>query len=1091
MRRAASTRLRCIHAGATLLGALALAAATAPAAALAQPATDQTLVVASIPDPSSPPGTGNVVQAFDSSSQTELGQPGGVPVGSNPYALAITPDGSTAFAVNNLSGTVTPVNLPSLGTQASLCLPAGNCSGGGDPGTQPEAIALTPDGSAAWAANSAENSISQISINNGTAKVVSPQISSTAFSEPDAIAITPDGKTAWVANFGNGTVVAVSIPSGRIGTPVSVGNSPTGLAITPDGQELIVANSGDGTVSDVSLTSLSVNTFSLEPTATGFVSPHAVAISPDGSTAYVTDTAGSAVVPVAISTDTPRDPVGVGNEPVSIAVSADGSTAYVADELSDDVTVLNLAGSSPSFEGSIATNGSPDAVALTPDQAPIASFTIAPGTAGSDTSFDASASTTVPAGGLLTYTWDFGDGSAPSTTSSSTTTHTYANPGTYKVTLTVTDAAGTSTAVVFTGQTASRNGGPSATTNQTFQVQGATSGAAPEAVVAGNGGGTATPVALRSGSSPSATPGLPTGVGGSPSAVAINPTGTTAYVVDTGSNQVTPVDMTTGQAESTARWIGVGSEPNAIAITPDGRFAYVVNGGSTSLSKITLSTGSVSTINVPAAAGADLDAIAITPDGSKAYVLDAANNTITPIALSTGTAGSPVGGSGLLSPDAIAIAPNGKTAYVVDGGSATQPGGITTVDITGTSPAPQSTTTLDSSADHPDAIAISPAGSTAYIVDAPTNGHTATVVAVSLSGTSVTKHTPVAVPNATALYGIAATPDSASAFATGTTSNGSAVIVPIATSGAIATPAAPADLSSQPGGIAIAPDQAPVAQLSVASPDAAGAPVTFDASASSNPSSRIASYTFNFGDGSSPVTVNAPTASASHSYAVAGTYTATVTVTDAAGTSTTQVFTGQTMSRNGSSDAVASQSVTIYPTVTSVSPASGAGGTKVTINGTGFSTTAGRTKVAFGSTSSTSVTCGSTVKCVATAPAGTGTIDITVTVGGQTSPASAADQFTYGATGGPGPFVSSISPTSGPPGTVVTLVGSGFSTKQGTTIVSFGSKRSPSVVCGSTTRCRASAPKGVTGTVYITVTVNGQVSPALSSDRYTYRAYVL
>jgi PKD repeat protein len=41
--------------------------------------------------------------------------------------------------------------------------------------------------------------------------------------------------------------------------------------------------------------------------------------------------------------------------------------------------------------------------------------------------------------------------------------HTYAKAGTYTVTLQVTDSLGTSITRVFTGQTVSRNGGPSAT----------------------------------------------------------------------------------------------------------------------------------------------------------------------------------------------------------------------------------------------------------------------------------------------------------------------------------------------------------------------------------------------------------------------------------------------------------------------------------------------------------------------------------------------------------------------------------------------------------------------------------------------------
>ena len=48
-----------------------------------------------------------------------------------------------------------------------------------------------------------------------------------------------------------------------------------------------------------------------------------------------------------------------------------------------------------------------------------------------------------------------------------------------------------------------------------------------------------------------------------------------------------------------------------------------------------------------------------------------------------------------------------------------------------------------------------------------------------------------------------------------------------------------------------------------------------------------------------------------HTYATSGTYTPTVTETDAAGTSTTEVYTGQTASLNGSAAAEASASVVI------------------------------------------------------------------------------------------------------------------------------------------------------------------------------------
>jgi hypothetical protein len=75
--------------------------------------------------------------------------------------------------------------------------------------------------------------------------------------------------------------------------------------------------------------------------------------------------------------------------------------------------------------------------------------------------------------------------------------------------------------------------------------------------------------------------------------------------------------------------------------------------------------------------------------------------------------------------------------------------------------------------------------------------------------------------------------------------------------------------------------------------------------------SPIVSYAWNFGDTNTAVTT---TPTESHTYAGNGTYTATVTETDAAGTSTSQVFTGQTMSRYGTADAEASAPVVITTT---------------------------------------------------------------------------------------------------------------------------------------------------------------------------------
>lgn len=116
--------------------------------------------------------------------------------------------------------------------------------------------------------------------------------------------------------------------------------------------------------------------------------------------------------------------------------------------------------------------------------------------------------------------------------------------------------------------------------------------------------------------------------------------------------------------------------------------------------------------------------------------------------------------------------------------------------------------------------------------------------------------------------------------------------------------------------------------------------------------------------------------------APAGTAGATVdiTVTTPGGTSAT-----------GSSDRFTYISP---PAISALSPGTGpaAGGTSVAVAGTNFT---GATAVKFGGTSATSFTVNSATSITATSPAGSGTVDVTVTTTGGTSATGSSDQFTY------------------------------------------------------------------------------------------------
>ena len=114
------------------------------------------------------------------------------------------------------------------------------------------------------------------------------------------------------------------------------------------------------------------------------------------------------------------------------------------------------------------------------------------------------------------------------------------------------------------------------------------------------------------------------------------------------------------------------------------------------------------------------------------------------------------------------------------------------------------------------------------------------------------------------------------------------------------------------------------------------------------------------------------------------------------------------------------------PTVTGLSPTSGpaAGGTSVTITGTGFT---GATAVNFGTTAAESFTVVDDTTIIAVSPPATGAVNVTVVTPNGTSPSSAAAQFTFAA----------AAPT------VVSLVRFGFHAQQTSLVLTFSAALNP------------------------------------------------
>ena len=178
--------------------------------------------------------------------------------------------------------------------------------------------------------------------------------------------------------------------------------------------------------------------------------------------------------------------------------------------------------------------------------------------------------------------------------------------------------------------------------------------------------------------------------------------------------------------------------------------------------------------------------------------------------------------------------------------------------------------------------------------------------------------------------------------------------------------------------------------------------------------------------------------------------------------------------------------ITIYPVpvITSISRTGGplAGGTQVTITGTGFSTV---THVKFGTTTGTTINVLSPTQLIVKSPAhAASTVGISVTTLGGTSATTSADIFQYSAYV---PSVSAISPASGPAagGTTVTVSGKALT---GATTVFFGANKGSTIsVNAAGTVLTVKSPPGTSGSaVNVRVKTAEGTSPVVSADLFTY-----
>src|SRR5437588_4438536 len=363
-------------------------------------------------------------------------------------------------------------------------------------GSTPLGNAPAPDGSHLFVWNHGNAvGVWTIASNGSLAQIPgSPFPVSTRHTRPFAGSVAPSGNFLYVPdeNPNPSTVTGYSVAASgslNIVQTIPTGHNPFGSAITPDGKFFYVS----APEADPGYPNGSIIMYAVNP-ATGLLTeigtrvnpapgnhPLEMAITPDGKFLYVATRVTSTVNAYAINQITgtlspvPGQPFATGGtNGKALAVTPDGRRLYVANQGSNNVSGFDVAvdGSLSSIPGSPWLTGgtSPDleSIAITPNQAPTASFTVAAAPTGNPTKVDGSGSTDTD-GTVLSYHWDFGDGTVE-TTATPTNPHSYVNPGNYTATLTVTDNEGCSTLRIFTGEATLCNGAATATTTRPVAV---------------------------------------------------------------------------------------------------------------------------------------------------------------------------------------------------------------------------------------------------------------------------------------------------------------------------------------------------------------------------------------------------------------------------------------------------------------------------------------------------------------------------------------------------------------------------------------------------------------------------------------------
>jgi len=226
-------------------------------------------------------GTNNIaIFSIDASSGTLTAVPNSpFPVGLSPLNLKVTSAGFlyvTGLGPTLTGGTIEVWSVSAVSTGALTFVNAFQS------GTNPNGLAISPDGSHLYTANTADNSISEFSIgSDGNLTPLNGSPIGESYSAPLSVAVESSGKFLYVSNEGSANIAAYAIGSdGSLtlltNSPFASAAQPSFIGVDPKGNYIFVGNQSSPVIQPFSLdpsagTLTSVATYSVGNAATSIV----------------------------------------------------------------------------------------------------------------------------------------------------------------------------------------------------------------------------------------------------------------------------------------------------------------------------------------------------------------------------------------------------------------------------------------------------------------------------------------------------------------------------------------------------------------------------------------------------------------------------------------------------------------------------------------------------------------------------------------------------------------------------------------------------------------------------------------------------